>query len=396
MKSISLFFSVFCINTLLCVGVPRYRQSEGCKHRRTHYNCGATRRTRVVTERCWYINEKADRMAQAFAMYGIAVYKPREFKKSYEEAYGEVIKDEFKNALNKVIKGISIIYLFPNEWEFSVVYENLKEIGAKDVENEIFLQSVKKRLYPQNLGNSMLNVVELNGKIFCMATCGEANKVASFCENLFSVFKKLKTVFLGGICGCLNTEVDVGSVLVANNYNYIPKMSIGDLKDRQVQSLDEEAAMQVGNVYVYKKDVIQTSMDEFPLGEDFETILRRNKINILHGVNYSLGAFIDSKDFASSIAKLGGEGDNSNAFFNMEDGQIADQCRRKKCNFYSFRVVSDHAGFIAREIEEGGKKIACQNLGKFFALFMWFLSLEDRKNENLIVETRKKCLQLFY
>ena len=142
--------------------------------------------------------------------------------------YKEIDRD-----CSDVVDGIESIFLFPNQYEFQAVYDYLLKKGATDIKCKE-LGMIFEELYNGKSENMSLALVKINEKKFWMATCGEGTyELLPFFQRCFQVFKKLKTVILGGICGCPSNKVAVGDVLLAKDYNFIKKISIGDAENRK-------------------------------------------------------------------------------------------------------------------------------------------------------------------
>ena len=298
------------------------------------------------------------------------------------------------------IDGVTELYLFPNDYEYSFVYACLtqeaqvegrhgnKEIYEKykavkkseskkpceEVKAQEKGEQEKEEGWVGNLSERLKTpawaLIKYKEKKFFIAICGEGTyDLLLFLPNCFSVFKNLKTVFLGGICGCSGMDVDVGTLLIPEKYCYIRKTTKGQASDRII----DKEVLQFSDSYVYKKDLITTEFKgSYEFISKIAAYFSENDIaTVFKGTNCSSDQFIDDVKYSDSIcSELGAE----MVIFNMEDGQLAAQCKDHSCNFYAFRVVSDHAGGTPREIDNGGKKEACAKLGMAFTSLMKFLA----------------------
>lgn len=293
--------------------------------------------------------------------------------------------------LNSKIAGITELYLFPNDYEYSIVYAYLaqkgqvegkygdkgiyEEIKAQKQENQqeaSWLEEVSKKLYKDcKVKTPAWALIKFNKKKFFIAICGEGTDgLSDFISNCSSFFRQLKTVYIGGICGCSNEKIQVGDVLVANTYYLMGKGVIGDYKDRDEDFSDEENIIQCHGIYFNKKDLETTNFSDtldFINKIDFPT-----KGIICHEcVNFTSNLFVNQKESRDAIC----EALNADTVaFNMEDGVLSRLCRKKSLKFYAFRVVSDSAGTTPRGKRMPYRDAACEKLGVVFSLLMCFLA----------------------
>lgn len=308
--------------------------------------------------------------------------------------------------LNSKIAGITELYLFPNDYEYSIVYAYLAQKGQvegkygnkeiyelykkeqKSEEREIYeeikaqkhenqqeafwTEEVSKKLYKDcKVKTPAWALIRFNKKKFFIAICGEGTDgLSDFISNCSSFFRQLKTVYIGGICGCSNEKFQVGDVLVSNTYYLMGKGVIGDYKDRDEDFRDEENIIQCHGVYFNKKDLETTNFSDtldFINKIDFPT-----KGIICHEcVNFTSNLFVNQKESRDAIC----EALNADTVaFNMEDGVLARLCRKKSLKFYAFRVVSDSAGTTPRGKRMPYRDAACEKLGVVFSLLMCFLA----------------------
>ena len=314
-----------------------------------------------------------------------------------QKRVAEQLKEKF---LNSKIAGITELYLFPNDYEYSIVYACLtqealvegrygnkgiyekckteQKVESEKIEEEAETKGQGKQgkeegwigNLSEKLKTTAWALIKYKEKKFFIAICGEGTyELLVFLPNCFRVFKNLKTIFLGGICGCSGTNIAVGTLLIPEKYCYIRKTSKGKASDR---IMDKEV-LQFSDSYVYKKDLITTEFEgNYEFISKIVTCFSESHIEtVFKGTNCSSDQFIDDVEYSDSIcSELGAE----MVIFNMEDGQLAAQCKDHFCDFYAFRVVSDHAGGTPREIDSGGKKLACAKLGIAFTSLMKFLA----------------------
>lgn len=293
------------------------------------------------------------------------------------------IKQKF---IDTLVGDITELYLFPNDYEFKAVYDCLlnenAQVRCESGQCEKGVGVLTNKLYGEGKENAIWALIRLEEKNFFMATCGEGTyHTLPFIISCFEVFKKLKKVFLGGICGCSSLGINVGELLIPKSYVFISKTSLGDPSDRQKIGQEHSSVRgktyQCKQSYFYGKDVIKTELrDPSNFISKIESCLGKHNVSVRRGISCSLDSFIDSKGVIDSIRDDFGEV----VVLNMEDGQIAAQCDKHSCALYSFRVVSDHAGEVPQEIVNGGKEEACRQLGEIFKILMNFLALEPNNS----------------
>ena len=170
------------------------------------------------------------------------------------------------------VKTITELWIFPNDYEYEAVYKSLEEdahVESKLGQDKIGIRILSNKLYEGcRIKKPAWALFDLGGKKIFMITCGEGTyQILPFIKNCFNVFKNLKKVFLGGICGCSSMEVDIGAVLIPKSYIFISKISLGDALNREKIEQDGSVekkgkTYQYDHVYFYEKDIIET---EFPL-----------------------------------------------------------------------------------------------------------------------------------
>lgn len=260
----------------------------------------------------------------------------------------------------------------PNDYEFKAVYDALKHMQIEltpypdyytqhvyGTQDDTFnLTALKKqKLNPMYL-------FSFGGNFFCLALCGQRTSETSlFLPQFVSLFKNLKTVFLYGICGCTNTKLRQGTIMLSCDYFMPDNAVLGKKKGEMDITLIENV-----NFNCIKHINVDENIRQF--NEDLYAYIQEKSsgLQVCPCQNFTSDFFLNHPSVNEQINSIL---ESENVCINTEDFTIAKffHTRQIPLSFYPIRTVSDHA-----ETSKEGKKTACKSIFNVVPITLEFLT----------------------
>ncbi|MGX8716699.1 MAG: hypothetical protein ACSW8C_01765 [bacterium] len=309
-----------------------------------------------------------------------------------------------------LIPKIQFMCICPTPLEFLYVYKGLSSSDnftecddiSTDITNEIkdklyenvsldpwvnFIKDrIKKR--PSDASISSLQPIHFfkdkEGHILCLAWCGKSpGPAAAFGANS-KCFRELKHVLVCGICGCTNTELETGSVLLSKKYVLLSenagKPDFEALRERGKQAY---ICSKVG----YGTDPKILSYDSTcSLFDEIKGNLAG--VPIYDSLNVSFSFFVEDFELCEAIQSRAEENGIYSGCIDMEGTTLAEHFYLRGCDFFSCRFVSDF-GKSRSELfsKEEGRDLAlsCATLHAPSVIFC-FMSHNFSENSCKLIE----------
>ncbi len=270
------------------------------------------------------------------------------FHKSYTPKFNKIsiipsVKQNKSNAkvYKKFWQIIKILCICPMQYEYQGVLKELENYKCSEKQTAAFhLDELRKHL---SLHSDEIEFFKINNNIICLILGGKRQNAISFKLGQFisTLNTSLELVIIGGICGCSDTSIKIGTVMIPSHFFCLDSLAIYNiLSDGQIQKRKEKTSISTYNEYSLNLENIQLK----------EYVKNKNNImkllNAHDCINFTSSCFIDNEKFCIQLVK----NIKNEAFlkkphiFEMEDYAVAQACITKQIPFICLRVVSDHAG----------------------------------------------------
>lgn len=248
---------------------------------------------------------------------------------------------------------IKFLCICPRDYEYKNVVATLNPYKYDD--DFAYLNNSTKKVSIKNLQKQLsfkhneVSFFNIENNIICIIECGRRKAAVSFTlGNAIALLENnLELILIGGICGCSDNTISIGSIMIPSHFYCLDSFSICNFS-------------QQSNIPLARKDKLSiASFDHFILPQDGSSITltnaaieTRNKItNLLDEsydcIDFTSESFIDNSYFCmkminhfkdpSSISQLP-------HIFEMEDFALMDICLPRNIPCLCIRAVSDYAG----------------------------------------------------
>lgn len=234
---------------------------------------------------------------------------------------------------------IKVVCICPMTYEYQGVLKQLESYKCSEKQiTDFHLDEFRKHL---SLKPDEINFFKIANNITCLILGGKCQNTISFkLGELMSILKtSLELVIIGGICGCSDTSIKIGTVMIPSHFICLDSLAICNIAENgQIKNRKHKNIISTYNEYSLHLENIKPNQ-----------YIKNNIMKILNArdcINFTSSCFIDNENFCTQLVKRINENFSKPLphIFEMEDYAVAQACNTKQIPFICLRVVSDYAG----------------------------------------------------